>query len=660
MFLTKKIILIILILFLMPGMLKDITACDTWVALKDAVGDGFIILGKNSDRPLFGCQPLVFYPRAKWEPGSKVNLGRIAIPQVRETYATMGSSPYWCWGYEEGINEYGVAIGNEGVITKVLAEEIAALQEGKGPKLGPTGMDLIRLALERAKTAREALTVITTLTEIYGQFGSGTPTMDIIGAYHNSYIIADPKEAWVLEIAGKQWAAKKFQQGSTSISNTLSIDTKWDLASREMVKYAIEKGWWPHVKQKSFSFRGAYNDDSQVNIDKTQRALTRALRSRELLREKKGQIDTRWMMRIARDRTTLPSIDLNQTASSCVAVLPDKKEHLPVFWWCPAVPSSSCYVPFFVHGSKLPEIVSTAGTYGKVVEPPGKVKQDSFSLHSYWWLFRDLADLVNDHREKRVSIVRKEFDALEKEFEAAVNGVIKKAVKLHKAGQNDEAAKVLDEFSAACIEKVVKKVNQLREQFKKEVVSIPEKYKPYVGIYIANFGTFKNDKFKVKVVNGHLAVDIPGRIVMELKDPDDESLWYFKLANTVAFSFSRDKRGKVNAMYLHQTNLLSKKTTEQGEAVEKAQKDVEEKYRPYVGQYIDYKGEVIFKALVQGGKLVLDYRGKEIIQLNSPDNKGRWYFSQDKNAAVSFIRDNAGAVKSLKLQQKIEILRDKL
>ncbi|NIM14155.1 MAG: hypothetical protein GTO45_19100 [Candidatus Aminicenantes bacterium] len=133
-----------------------------------------------------------------------------------------------------------------------------------------------------------------------------------------------------------------------------------------------------------------------------------------------------------------------------------------------------------------------------------------------------------------------------------------------------------------------------------------------MGIYNANFGTFKNAKFKVKVVNGHLAVDIPGRIVMELKDPDDEGLWYFKLANTVAYSFNRDERGKVNAMNLHQTNFLSKKTAEQGEAVEKDQKDVEEKYKPYVGQYIDHKGEVVFKALVQGGSWFLIIEARKL------------------------------------------------
>ena len=78
--------------------------CDTWVALHDVTSGGPTILAKNSDRPPFDCQPLVFGPRQTWPEGTVINLGRLAIPQVRETYATLGSSPYWCWGYGQGLS----------------------------------------------------------------------------------------------------------------------------------------------------------------------------------------------------------------------------------------------------------------------------------------------------------------------------------------------------------------------------------------------------------------------------------------------------------------------------------------------------------------------------------------------------------------------------
>jgi len=63
--------------------------CDTWVAMSDATVAVNVMIGKNSDRPIFDCQPLVFYPRKKWSTGSKVKLEYIELPQVEATYATV-------------------------------------------------------------------------------------------------------------------------------------------------------------------------------------------------------------------------------------------------------------------------------------------------------------------------------------------------------------------------------------------------------------------------------------------------------------------------------------------------------------------------------------------------------------------------------------------
>jgi secernin len=79
--------------------------CDTWVALKDATSEGRVIFAKNSDRPIFDCQPLLLRPRQYPPAGSSIHTSYIDLPQSEVTYAHLGSSPYWCWGYEEGINE---------------------------------------------------------------------------------------------------------------------------------------------------------------------------------------------------------------------------------------------------------------------------------------------------------------------------------------------------------------------------------------------------------------------------------------------------------------------------------------------------------------------------------------------------------------------------
>jgi len=84
-------------------------ACDTWVAMRDATAEHSVLLCKNSDRPPMEAQPLVQFPHQMHAPGERVKCTYIEIPQVAETYENIGSKIWWAFGYEQGINEYGVA-----------------------------------------------------------------------------------------------------------------------------------------------------------------------------------------------------------------------------------------------------------------------------------------------------------------------------------------------------------------------------------------------------------------------------------------------------------------------------------------------------------------------------------------------------------------------
>ena len=467
--------------------------CDTWVALKDATSEGRVIFAKNSDRPIFDCQPLEIQPRQYLPAGSSIRTGYIELPQSEVTYAHLGSSPYWCWGYEEGINEWGVVIGNEAIYTKPLREAVTDFQQGKQVEPGLLGMDLIRIVLERCQTSKQAVELIGGLIEEYGQFGSGNPgKTHVQGSYDNAFIIADPAEAWVLEAAGKRWAARRFSEGLTSISNEPGIRTQWSLGSPDLEAYARQKGWWTEPLRGhpalAFDFAQAYVDE------KTARQVShmRVMRSRQLLEERRGQITPQWMMHIARDHyedTFLqgPYFDAadpdflslcmhvspadftwGNTASSCVAVLPKEAGGLPVFWWTPGPPCNGCYVPFFPHGSRLPEMVSRAGKLGKAVIPADQVGEDSFSPESYWWLFRELNDRVKGGRvnslpgcyAERNPQVRERFYRLEKTFAAQLPSVVRQAGELQ---EKDPArmAKVLDDFSAACVAQVLAELRGL-------------------------------------------------------------------------------------------------------------------------------------------------------------------------------------------------------
>ena len=70
--------------------------CDTWVALRDVTATQSVIFAKNSDRPIFDCQPLVFTPRTAWPAHATLQLEYVSLPQADSTVATLGASPYWC------------------------------------------------------------------------------------------------------------------------------------------------------------------------------------------------------------------------------------------------------------------------------------------------------------------------------------------------------------------------------------------------------------------------------------------------------------------------------------------------------------------------------------------------------------------------------------
>ncbi|MEW6648558.1 MAG: C69 family dipeptidase [Chloroflexota bacterium] len=251
--------------------------CDTLVALGNATYDGAVLFAKNSDREPNEAHEIMIIPAADHPQGSQVTCTYVRIPQVAHTYAVLLAKPFWIWGAEMGANEHGVVIGNEAVFTKIPYEKTDGL----------IGMDFIRLALERARSAGEAMQCIINLLEQYGQGGNCGFAHPFY--YHNSFLIADGGSAWVLETAGKFWVAEQVKDVRT-ISNALSIGAEWDLACADLVRFAVEKGWCK--SRDDFHFARCYSDFLYTRLSDAHSR--RACSSEQLLNEK-GKITVRSM-----------------------------------------------------------------------------------------------------------------------------------------------------------------------------------------------------------------------------------------------------------------------------------------------------------------------------------------------------------------------------
>ena len=235
---------LLLSLFLTTAM--GASACTNFIVAKGASTDGSVICTYNADD--YGMfQNLCHYPAAKHAPGEMrkiidwdTNAFHGEIPEAPETYNVIGN-----------INEYQVTIGE-------------TTYGGREEMVDTTGIldygSLIYIALQRSKTAREAINVMTTLVETYGYNSEG-----------ETFTICDPNEAWIMEMMGMGpgsqsavWVAIRIPDNAISGHANQSRITTFDmkdkknvLYSKNVVKYARKMGWFSG-KDSEFSWNAAY------------------------------------------------------------------------------------------------------------------------------------------------------------------------------------------------------------------------------------------------------------------------------------------------------------------------------------------------------------------------------------------------------------------
>ncbi len=187
--------------------------------------------------------------------------------------------------------------------------------------------------------------------------------------------------------------------------------------------------------------------------------------------------------------------------------------------------------------------------------------------------------------------------------------------------------------------------------------SEPAAYGAYTGEYVANFAAFENVDFTVLVQNNRLAVDVPGQMVYELKDPDEEGKWYFTLTDEIAVSFDEDSEGNTTGMKMYQAGMtfeLPRKGVEQEAEIPLVELE------KYIGDYRSEELEVTAGVLIQNKRLAIDWPGEMIYELYPPDEDGIRVFRISDRFSLMFNEDQKGEVESLTYYQdgiEYEMLR---
>jgi len=259
---TKRLSLVLTLSFLLFQISSN--ACTNFLVTKGASKDGSTLISYAADsHRLYG--ELYFRPAADYPEGTMMKVhewdtGKFLgeIPQVRHTYKVIGN-----------MNEFQVSIGET---TYGGRKEIGI----KDPNAIIDYGSLMYITLQRAKTAREAIKVMTTLVDKYGYYSTG-----------ESFSIADPNEVWILEMIGKGkedngalWVARKIPDGMVSAHANQARIRQFPLANKpnsitfsdidkihnpeintvyadDVISFAREKGWF-NGKDEDFSFSDTY------------------------------------------------------------------------------------------------------------------------------------------------------------------------------------------------------------------------------------------------------------------------------------------------------------------------------------------------------------------------------------------------------------------
>jgi dipeptidase len=473
---------------------STVSACTNVLVTKGASTDGSVMITYTADSAGFLAN-LQIFPAADHKPDDVIKISdKNSIPQVAHTYHVIGS------GGQGIINEFQLVMG------ETTFGGRGELHNPEGTLLYPM---LMTLGLQRAKTAREAITVMTDLVEKYGYADEG-----------ESISIGDKEEAWVLEIVGTGpggqgavWVAIRVPDGEISVHANqarIGVFPKDDpancLYSKNVEQFAIEKGYYDPASGKPFHFADAYAPEDakskRVCASRVWAVLRRAAPSLNLSADYHRGIHEAapypWsvkpdrklsvadVMSLMRDHFQGTEFDMTQGPDAGEYGLP--RRWRPLYWkidseeysWERPISTQQTGFSFVTQSrSGLPDDIGGVLWYGvddtwltcyfpiycKINELPVSFCRGSishFSMDSAWWVF----NLVSNYANLKYSYIAPEIQTVQQELESqflALQPAVEKTALELSAAQPNLMQSYLTDYSLMQGEKVVLRWRELAE-----------------------------------------------------------------------------------------------------------------------------------------------------------------------------------------------------
>ena len=467
---SKTLILLVFILtafFLYP--------CTSILVTKGASKDGSTMISYSCDGEMHPHLSMI--PAADHKKGETVLIrnwyGKSAkIPQVSHTYKVLGL-----------MNEHQVAIGE-------------TTFGGRRELLNKDGLfnyfTLMKIALQRAKTAKEAIKVMTSLVEKYGYGSTG-----------ESFSIADKNEVWLLEMIGTGkggkgavWVAVKIPDGYISAHANLSrigVFSKYKtevIHSKNVISFAIKKGYYNPKTDGPFNFSKVYDPPTEedvkyslrrvwsifrrsapsLNLSPDYSSFVKGAKPYPLYIKPDKKLGVRDVIALHRDHYEGTPFDMTKdltagpfgapdrwrpiswkvngklyswerpiaTQQACFVFVSQSRGYMPdeiggVYWFGLDNPYTNFFAPFYISITELPK----SYTVGRL---------QRFSRDSAWWAFNFVANYANlrwSYMIKDIQKVQKEIEDTEFSLQPYIE---KTAFELYKAGKKDLMKKYLTNY----------------------------------------------------------------------------------------------------------------------------------------------------------------------------------------------------------------------